>query len=151
MTRERAVTAFYEALTRIEAAAEATARLDSDMQSWIGQEAFQAVLAGGLVPTLGESEAETAEMILGRAVGGVDEALRSIPAIRSQFRATRDTLVSIAPGLEVRSPTIVDRVDAICGRCGKAFGATRRNARYCSPACRQRAYLARRAGDTSAL
>ena len=36
---------------------------------------------------------------------------------------------------------------AKCAACGRKFAPTRRDSRYCGPACRQRAYRARARGD----
>jgi hypothetical protein len=51
-------------------------------------------------------------------------------------------------GADVFMPLCADCSQWMCEWCGEPFAATRADARYCSAACKQKAYRARRASAT---
>ena len=51
-----------------------------------------------------------------------------------------------------RTPArIVGRQPAVCGACGEPFDAVRVSQRFCSPACKQRAWRAARRAESVAV
>lgn len=76
-----------------------------------------------------------------RIVTGLDDTLAALSPIRRVAGALRDRL---AEGIVLDDPGAPEPIDLVCSRCGGSFSASRSDGRYCSAACRQAAYRARR-------
>jgi endogenous inhibitor of DNA gyrase (YacG/DUF329 family) len=80
----------------------------------------------------------------GRLVGYRDDGRlypRYYVACSERCRHTAHTAAALAERQAARS-------QLVCGTCGQTFTAARSDGRYCSPACRQRAYRQRQRTET---